>query len=190
MAKSDVTKKRVEDALLDMLGKKNIDEITVGEFIEFANVSRSTFYRYYQDIYDVYDSLIEAFANRCMESIELLLNNKDAVKHFAENITPDWRVINQDLLGDNDFRFFNHIVSGSLSTAILRKLDFYFTKLFYEYLINQGLDFDRADFYSKFILKSLLASYAYGFAQGKPFTAGPLDAAFKIIEKLDFGGEC
>lgn len=189
MAKSDITKGKIEDALLDMLGQKNIDDITVGEFIKFANISRSTFYRYYHDIYDVYDNLIVTFADKCMKSITILLNNEGAAQLFANNITLDWRLIDKDLLDDNDFRFFNHIVSGNLSTPILRKLDFYFTKMLYEYLISAGIDADRADFFSRFILKTLLASYSYAFVQGKPFSAEPLNVAFKAIRKLELGWE-
>lgn len=189
MAKSDITKGKIEDALLDMLSQKNIDDITVGEFIEFANISRSTFYRYYHDIYDVYENLIAIFADKCMKSITIWLNNEGAAQLFANNITSDWRPIDKDLLDDNDFRFFNHIVSGNLSTPILRKLDFYFTKMFYEYLISTGIDADRADFFSRFILKTLLASYSYAFVQGKPFSAEPLDVAFKAIRKLELGWE-
>lgn len=189
MAKSDITKGKIEDALLDMLGQKNIDDITVGEFIEFANISRSTFYRYYHDIYDVYDNLIATFADKCMKIITILLSKEEAAQLFANNITSDWRVINKDLLDDNDFRLFNHIVSGNLSTPILRKLDFYFTKTLYEYLISTGVDADRADFFSRFIVKTLLASYAYAFVQGKPFSAEPLDFALKIIRRLELGRE-
>lgn len=189
VAKVSSVKDKISESLLDMLSQKNIDEITVGEFIEFANVSRSTFYRYYHDIYDVYDSLIEVFANRCMKNITLLLTNREAVKHFAENITPDWRVVNKEILGDSDFRFFNHIINGNLSTPILKKLDFYFTRLFYQYLVNNGLEADKADFYSKFILKSLLAAYSYGYSQGRTFCADPLNSAFKIIDKLRFKEE-
>lgn len=184
MAKSLSTKEKISESLLDMLEEKNIDDITVGELIEFAGVSRSTFYRNFHDVYDVYDSLIETFANRCMKNITLLLNDREAVKCFAENITPDWRVVNKEILGDSEFRFFNHIVNGNLSTPILKKLDFYFTRLLYQYLVNNSLKVDKADFYSKFILKSLLAVYSYGYSQGKPFCAEPINSAFKIIDNL------
>ena len=45
--------KRIFRAFLELSGVKSIDKITVSELCERADVNRSTFYRYYYDIYDL-----------------------------------------------------------------------------------------------------------------------------------------
>lgn len=44
-------------AFLQLLEHKRYDKIKVSELIEAADVNRSTFYRYYSDIYDFYDRI-------------------------------------------------------------------------------------------------------------------------------------
>lgn len=47
------TKKLLRECLFSLLETKNIDEITVKELTEAADVNRSTFYFYYRDINDM-----------------------------------------------------------------------------------------------------------------------------------------
>ena len=44
-------------AFLELIEKKPFNKIKVSELIEKANVNRSTFYRYYSDIYDYFDRI-------------------------------------------------------------------------------------------------------------------------------------
>ena len=47
------TKKILRECLFRLLSEKSIDEITVKELTESADVNRSTFYFYYKDINDM-----------------------------------------------------------------------------------------------------------------------------------------
>ena len=51
------TKAAIREAFLALAAKKPVDTITVQELIDRANVSRTTFYRYYYDIYDLLDTI-------------------------------------------------------------------------------------------------------------------------------------
>lgn len=55
------TKARIRDALIALMRDKPVRRITVSELIEKADVSRSTFYAYYRDVYDLKDSIEDAF---------------------------------------------------------------------------------------------------------------------------------
>lgn len=48
-----LTKKMMKEALLELLEKKPLEKITVTEICESADVNRSTFYSYYEEIGDV-----------------------------------------------------------------------------------------------------------------------------------------
>ena len=51
------TKKSLRDSLFALLREKNISQITVTELTKHADVNRSTFYLYYNDVYDMMDKI-------------------------------------------------------------------------------------------------------------------------------------
>ncbi len=51
------TKKNLRDSLFTLLEEKNISQITVTELTTLADVNRSTFYLYYNDIFDMMDKI-------------------------------------------------------------------------------------------------------------------------------------
>ena len=65
------TKKILKECLFSLLEEKNIDEITVKELTEAADVNRSTFYFYYKDINDmmiqIQDGIFEVFEKNVVE---------------------------------------------------------------------------------------------------------------------------
>lgn len=62
------TRKLLRDALLELIEERGFDALTVGEIAERAMVSRSTFYRYYQDKYALVEQIFE-------EAMQTLVNN-------------------------------------------------------------------------------------------------------------------
>jgi AcrR family transcriptional regulator len=61
------TRKLLRDALLELIEERGFDATTVEELAERAMVSRSAFYRYYQDKYDLAEQIFE-------EAMSALLN--------------------------------------------------------------------------------------------------------------------
>lgn len=57
------TKKVVQETVLDLLESKPINNITVTEVCKKADVNRTTFYRYYEDIYHCVDDIELDFLN-------------------------------------------------------------------------------------------------------------------------------
>lgn len=51
------TKKHLRDALIKLMKEKKVNKITVKELTELADVNRSTFYLYYDDIFDMVDKV-------------------------------------------------------------------------------------------------------------------------------------
>ena len=51
------TKKLIKNALAELLQNKNLKDITVQEIAQKADISRTTFYNYYYDVYDIYEQL-------------------------------------------------------------------------------------------------------------------------------------
>lgn len=55
------TKRRLRESLLTLLEQKPINEVTVRELTELADVNRGTFYFHYQDVYDLLRSMEDDF---------------------------------------------------------------------------------------------------------------------------------
>ena len=51
------SKKLIQDSLLQLLQEKPLEKITVKELCERADVNRGTFYRYYEDIFDLFETI-------------------------------------------------------------------------------------------------------------------------------------
>ena len=51
------SRKYLRDALIDLIEERGFDSLTVGEITERAMVSRATFYRLYQDKYDLVEQI-------------------------------------------------------------------------------------------------------------------------------------
>ena len=67
------TAKLMNQALIEILEKKDIDFISVTEITKKAGVNRSTFYLHYDNVYDLFEETIEAL-------------NKEFVDSFAFNM--------------------------------------------------------------------------------------------------------
>lgn len=57
----------IQNALLEILEEKSLDSISVKEVCEKADVNRSTFYKYYYDIFDLYETIEDMFVEKLRE---------------------------------------------------------------------------------------------------------------------------
>lgn len=51
------TRKVIQDAFFELLNERPINKITVKSICDLAQINRSTFYRYYMDVYDLLDKI-------------------------------------------------------------------------------------------------------------------------------------
>ncbi len=67
------TKKLLTQALTELLQKKQVNEITVKELTDLADMNRGTFYLYYRDIYD----MLEKTEDSMFEALEAILQSHE-----------------------------------------------------------------------------------------------------------------
>ena len=68
------TAQLMNQALLALLEKKDIDFITVTEITKKAGVNRSTFYLHYEDVYDLLEETIENLSKQFADTFNLNTN--------------------------------------------------------------------------------------------------------------------
>ena len=58
-----LSKMLLKNALIELLSQKNIRQVSIKEICEKAGINRTTFYKYYQDEYDLFNEIEKDFLN-------------------------------------------------------------------------------------------------------------------------------
>ncbi|HZR41333.1 MAG TPA: TetR/AcrR family transcriptional regulator, partial [Ktedonobacteraceae bacterium] len=80
------THKFLQEAMIELITEKGFDAITVGDIAERAMINRATFYRHYQDKYDLVARIFEETANQLVENTKPF--PKDT-RHFDSENPPE-----------------------------------------------------------------------------------------------------
>lgn len=88
------TLKLIRDALILLMDEKGFDHITVQDITERAEINRATFYRHYQDNYDLLDKIVNEILQQ-FESAFQLPPDFEAHHFIKDNDTPPDSFIRQ-----------------------------------------------------------------------------------------------
>ena len=108
------TKRAIRNAFAKLLSEKPVNDITIRDITDLAEINRKTFYNYYKGIYE----LIDEIENGVVEQFEALLNEKD----FRESMEDPYDVLFK-LTGvlHSDPEFYSHFFTiGANSNLILK----------------------------------------------------------------------
>lgn len=64
--KQQITKRAITESFRALLTVKPLDKITVRDIVEDCGLTRNTFYYHYEDIYDLFDDLLESEIERAL----------------------------------------------------------------------------------------------------------------------------
>ena len=105
------TIKSIKEAFLHIRRKKPLEKITVKEIAELAIINKSTFYRYYEDIYALSNEIENDIISECVSAHPGLdeLTGKDGVKKLTAAITEQTKA-------------FSVVFSGSRLDVAVNKL--------------------------------------------------------------------
>ena len=79
------TRRVIRESLYKLLEKKHLAQITVKELCQEADINRATFYRNYQDIYDLYEKLEEELTDEAFGSDDLVNDRYRLLEIIYEN---------------------------------------------------------------------------------------------------------
>ena len=80
------TKKVLKETLLNFLEEKDISEISITEICREADINRGTFYRYYDDIYDLLKGIEQEFIDEIKSSDSIERMQEETIYSFTKNI--------------------------------------------------------------------------------------------------------
>lgn len=125
--------KKIKTAFIGCLKEKmKIEEITVLFICERAGVSKSTFYRHYKDIYEIFEQLVDEFMKRC-ESLVIRL-------FFEKSITMKeivFILMKSGLKNDNELFLADDatIIDYSIELGNSKVIELLYDK-FYDYAVK------------------------------------------------------
>ena len=115
-------KTRLIQAFFTLIKHKHYSRISVSDLIVEANVSRTTFYRHYADVYDMYEKICLEMVNKMLEDFLEVFRQEGIVLTvlfdvFCEKLESQRKYI-QLLCGKNgDRKFFEIGINAALSHA-------------------------------------------------------------------------
>lgn len=109
------SKKMIREAFAEILSeKKDIDKVTVKEVVERADISKSTFYCHYVDIYAV----VEEFGNEIIKLVKETIN--DYSKDHKEEFVPYLKKINT-VLKENE-ALYKMLLSSDIYVKFINQI--------------------------------------------------------------------
>ncbi len=98
------TRQAIKDAFLKLRKKKAIEKITIQEIADIAMINKSTFYRHFEDIYQLSDEVENEVIDKCLENAGST-DIRDVFQGFIDNI-----------------EVYNTVFSGSRKSEAINKL--------------------------------------------------------------------
>jgi AcrR family transcriptional regulator len=112
------TRRSIHEAMTRLLAVKPIEEITVTELAEAAEINRKTFYNYYGSVYMVAEEMEDEIVARFEETLRgidfetLLMDPQSTFNTLAKIITSDLDFYGNMLTNRNQISFLQKIISS------------------------------------------------------------------------------
>lgn len=175
---------KIQNALIECLKEKmSVEDITVAYISKKAGVGKSTFYRHYKDIYDVYEQLVDGFIERCEKLIQkIFFENTLTLKEAA------WIFIKNGLHKDNELFLSRDLIliNHSIELANAKVIEILYDKM--HSLVVQVAkrvydDDEAADFGATFILiGNIIPIFSNLYLNGK-LKFGTVMLSLELFEK-------
>lgn len=151
------TKKAIRNAFIVLLEEKDINDITVTDIAQAAEVDRKTVYNYYSGVY----AIQEEIESDCVSQLSRVLDeigqkpSIDDPYYIFQRIT---EVLNQNI------DFYSRLLKGDANSHIVRKITRVIQEKLKEALMNSpAKDSPKLDMMSEYITSGMVAAYQSWF---------------------------
>jgi len=147
------TKIAIHDAFKKLIQEKEMSDITISELTKAANVTRSTFYIYYQTVSDVREDI----ENNIVEKLQEIMSETDLATVFVNPYPFLSMLANQILEYDEKNKY---ILNEKNSGNLLEKLSNVMVERFVSYLAHSGKgDPAKGKYIVMFFASGIFASF-------------------------------
>lgn len=156
---TEATRKLIVDSFWELLKELPVNRITVAMVVEKAHVHRSTFYRYYHDVYEILEEIEHETEETFIEQFEWILSHvsntefSNVISHLDNALSEQREHILYLRLRSVDGRFIKTIKEEMKKRLIPlfekrfepRQMDYLFEQFFSVILTNQIFLFEHPD---------------------------------------------
>lgn len=173
------TKKAIYRAFAELLSEKNINDITIKDIADKADINRKTFYNYYNGIYD----LTGEIENSIIDSFEQVLRNTN-INELLHNPYSMFEALTRIINSNLDF--YQHLISIESNSNLVSKL-FKSLKSRAKEVISQYTLLDDAtlDIVLDFVVSGMFTVFQHWFNSSREHS---IDDLAKIVATLSFNG--
>ena len=173
------TKKAIYRAFAELLSEKNINDITIKDIADKADINRKTFYNYYNGIYD----LTGEIENSIIDSFEQVLRNTN-INELLHNPCSMFEALTRIINSNLDF--YQHLISIESNSNLVSKL-FKSLKTRAKEVISQYTLLDDAtlDIVLDFVVSGMFTVFQHWFNSSREHS---IDDLAKIVATLSFNG--
>ena len=173
------TKKAIYRAFAELLSEKNINDITIKDIADKADINRKTFYNYYNGIYD----LTGEIENSIIDSFEQVLRNTN-INELLHNPYSMFEALTRIINSNLDF--YQHLISIESNSNLVSKL-FKSLKTRAKEVIPQYTLLDDAtlDIVLDFVVSGMFTVFQHWFNSSREHS---IDDLAKIVATLSFNG--
>lgn len=146
------SRQAIELALLELLGSKKINEISISELAETADVNRKTFYNHFSSVTEVLDSVERNFFHYIFSLLpeEITINNTVEIYHLLSSIIKTTAPLKELL---------KNIFSNDHSTAFEENFSEQLLPYIRKYMKTYQVDDAIIPYLSKYIVHGVTAMY-------------------------------
>lgn len=169
------TKRLIKETLATLLLEKELQTITVKELTDMAEISRSTFYAHYSDVFDLYDHM----ENELLNDLNEIIVTNPTHEYY------DLYILLIDYVYDNAV-IFRSFMNNSRNSRFRNKLADFFEEKYNEIVLYEmGTTEITEDwkYISRFINGGIVHILALWLENN---LSHPKETIFKIIADLDY----
>ena len=151
------TKRAIYSAFAELLSQRAIDEITIREIVDIADINRKTFYNYYPGIH----ALLDEIENSTVQTFEAALGEID-FREAVKNPSPVFEKLTEII--NSDLEFYGNLISMKSNVSLITKIAVLLKEKTREAVIKQLPDIeDKADMILDFIFSGMFSVYRNWF---------------------------
>ncbi|MBQ3953441.1 MAG: TetR/AcrR family transcriptional regulator [Ruminococcus sp.] len=173
------TKRAIRNAFAKLMVEKDINDITIMELADTADINRKTFYNYYSGVYQV----VEDIERDILTSYEELLGGIE----FKQYMNTPYSLFERfSLLINMDPEFFGYLLSMNGNVNLITRIMRLLKDKTCEVMVAQlDLDAYKADIMLDFVLSGMLSVYQHWFNSEQSISA---EEVSQIISTMSFSG--
>lgn len=176
------TKRAIRHAFAELLSQKDINDITIREIADLADINRKTFYNYYSGIYQVVDEI----ENEIVLAFETVLGEFDLKKDLKN---PNRLFEKLTAIINTDLDFYGHLLSMHGNVSLVSKIVAMLKAKTKEALLSQiNMDDSTADIVLEYTITGMIAVYQQWFNSNRRQSIEEISSTISILFFQGFSG--